>query len=139
MFQHILVPTDLTERSIQTTRVAVEMAERFGATVTVLHVIETIPGATFDELADFYRKLETDARARMAEEVARLEHTGVTVTQQIIYGRRGREILKFAAEEAVDLIVLASHRLDPSDADAGTSAISFRVGLLSNCAVLLVK
>lgn len=139
MFQHILVPTDLTERSIRTTHVAVEMADRFGATVTLLHVIETIPGATFDELDEFYRKLEADARVKMAEDVARLGHTDVKVTQQIIYGRRGREILKFAAEERVDLIVLASHRLDPSDAEAGTSTISFRVGLLSNCAVLLVK
>ena len=139
MFEHILAPTDLTDRSVRTTEVAVGMAATFGARATLLHVIETIPGATFDELGEFYRKLEERARTAMAAEVERIARTDVDIRQQVVYGNRAREILRFAVDEGVDLIALASHRLDPASAEGGLGTISHRVALLSTCPVLLVK
>ena len=49
------------------------------------------------------------------------------------------EILRFAVDEEVDLIVLASHRLDPSKPGDGWSTLSYRIGILAPCPVLLVK
>ncbi len=139
MFAHILVPTDLTERSVRTAEVAVGMASSFGASTTLLHVIETIPGATFEELDEFYRKLEERARAAMAAQVERISSAGVDLRQQVVYGSRSKEILRFAADEGIDLIVLASHQLEPARGEGGLGAISYRVGLLSTCPVLLLK
>lgn len=139
MFQHILIPTDLTDRTQRSIETAFQMAAPSGARATLLHVIETIPGTTFEELADFYRRLEERAREAMAGQVRRADAGGIEITQRVVYGRRAQEIVKFAAEEQVDLIVLASHRLDPAQGQAGLGAISYRVGILSTCHVLLVK
>jgi len=139
VFQHILVPTDLTDRTRRSLETALGMAKPFDARVTLLHVIETIPGTTFEELAEFYGKLEDKARGAMAEQVRRAGTGRTQVAQRVVYGRRAQEIVRFAADEQVDLIVLASHRLDPAQGQAGLGAISYRVGILSTCHVLLVK
>ena len=58
MFQTILVPTDLTDRTIKALNVALNVAASDASHITLLHVIETIDGTEDEELANFYRKLE---------------------------------------------------------------------------------
>jgi nucleotide-binding universal stress UspA family protein len=57
----------------------------------------------------------------------------------IVRGRRAEEIVKYAAANEVDLIVLASHRVNPSAVDRDWGTISYKVGILAQCPVLLVK
>ena len=57
----------------------------------------------------------------------------------LIYGRRAEQIVTFAAANDVDLIVLASHRVDPSKMNRDWGTISYKVGLLAQCPGLLVK
>ena len=45
----------------------------------------------------------------------------------------------YALEAGTDLIVLAPHRIDLKDPSAGWGTVSHKVGILSPCAVLLVK
>ena len=52
MFQHILVPVDLSDRTRCARGRAAELAQ--GGRVTLLHVIETLRGVEYDELEDFY-------------------------------------------------------------------------------------
>jgi universal stress protein A len=55
-------------------------------------------------------------------------------------GNRVAEILRFAQENKIDLIVMSSHKLPvrrPTVESWGT--ISYKVGILSRCPVLLVK
>ena len=59
--------------------------------------------------------------------------------KQILYGKRVYEILNFAAEHGVDLIIMSSHKLDPENVTEGWGTISFKVGVLSHCPVMLVK
>jgi universal stress protein A len=61
------------------------------------------------------------------------------VVQEIVYGDRAEEIVKFAAAHDIDLIVLASHRIDPSSTRREWGTISYKVGILAQCPVLLVK
>lgn len=136
MFQRILVPTDLTARADRAFEIALQVAGP-KAEVTLLHVIETVPGVSFDELKTFYLQLEQKARTAMAQ-VTRRAGVDVRVVDEVVFGRRAEEIVRFAADREVDLIVLASHRVDPShERDWGT--ISYKVGILSPCPVLLVK
>ena len=65
MFRRILVPTDLTDRTVKALDVAASIAKSDQGRVTVLHVIETIAGANFDELSPFYRKLEERAQKQL--------------------------------------------------------------------------
>ena len=57
MFHHILLPTDLSEHTARAADMARDLARGATARVTLLHVIETISGATYDEFATFYRDM----------------------------------------------------------------------------------
>ncbi len=139
MFKRILVPTDLTERSLKALEVAVRFALHDGSRVSLLHVIETIDDAEFDDFQDFYDKLERRAHRVMEDIVGKYGSERILIKPNIIYGKRVREIIRFAEEQAIDLIILSSH---PVEQEAGLQAwgtISYKVGILSNCPVMLVK
>ena len=138
-FRHILVPTDLTERTEKALQFATELASRDRAHVTLIHVIETIPGLTFDEAKGFYQRLERKARKPMDALTRRAGEGGMTATPAVVYGRRAEEIVLYAAAHAVDLIVLASHCVKPSRIGRDWGTISYKVGILAQCPVLLVK
>lgn len=138
MFQHILIPTDLTERTTHALALAAEMVVRPGGRLTLLHVIETIQGVSFEELDTFFRALEKKAKMRMNDFAARLGQ-GFDVAQEVVYGKRAEEIVSFATERGIDLIVLSSHRVDPAHPGRDWGTISYKVSILSSCPVLLVK
>ena len=48
MFQRILVPVDLTQKSLTAVDMAYEFADQTGAEVVLLHVIETIEHVQFE-------------------------------------------------------------------------------------------
>jgi nucleotide-binding universal stress UspA family protein len=137
LFRHILVPTDLTERTEKALQLAGRLAVSDTSRITLLHVIETIDRVRFDELKSFYERLERKARAAMTRFARRA--TARQVESALVYGRRAEEIVNFAAANAVDLIVLASHRVKPSRVNRDWGTISYKVGILAQCPVLLVK
>jgi len=137
-FQRILVPTDLTDRATKALDLALTLTAPTGPRVTLLHVIETVRGLEFEEAKPFYQKLEQKAGRMMATVRERLPNTSAEVIQEIVYGDRAEEIVRFAVAHNIDLIVLASHRVTSSGIrDWGT--ISYKVGILAPCPVLLVK
>jgi len=138
-FRHILVPTDLTERTVKALQLAGRLASPAGGRVTLVHVIEAIPGLSREEVKPFYERLERQARKTMETLTLRSQEGAPAAAGVLVSGRRAEEIVKYAAENAVDLIVLASHRVNPSIADRDWGTISYKVGLLAQCPVLLVK
>ena len=138
MFKHILVPTDLTDRSTTALEVAVKMALLEGGKITLLHVVETIEDSECNEFEDFYRKLERRAYRRL-NKMAGLFEESVLIEKQITFGKRVGGIVRYAHERDIDLIVLSSHRIEPQDMTSGWGTISYRVSILSHCPVMLVK
>ena len=138
MFRRILIPLDLSERHRRAVDVAAGLADPSG-TLTLLHVIAEIEGVRPEELGEFYDGL----RARAAEVLKRpadeLAARGLESRVEIIVGRRGFEILRIAEEEDHDLIVLASHHIDPARPGGGLGTLSHQVALLAPCDVLLVR
>jgi universal stress protein A len=138
-FRHILVPTDLTERTERALQLAGQLASRDGGRVTLVHVIETIQGLPLAEVTPFYERLERKARKTMQALTRRAGEDAPAASQVLVRGRRAEEIVKYAAANDVDLIVLASHRVNPSAVDRDWGTISYKVGILAQCPVLLVK
>jgi universal stress protein A len=138
-FRHILVPTDLTDRTEKALELARQLASPAAARVTLLHVIETIEGLSLDELRPFYERLERKARSVMESLTKRAGDAAPAVARVIVQGRRAEEIVNYAAANEVDLIVLASHRVKPSRVDRDWGTMSYKVGILAQCPVLLVK
>jgi universal stress protein A len=138
-FKRILVPTDLTDRATRALDLALALAAGRGSRVTLLHVVETVRGLGFDELRPFYRQLEKRGREKLAALTRRAGHAGPRIAQAVVYGRRAEEVVKFATRNRMDLIVLASHRVKPNMIGRDWGTISYKVGILAQCPVLLVK
>ncbi len=139
MFTKILVPVDLTDSNRAAIEVASQLAAPDNGSVTLLHVIETIADAPFEDMKDFYQRLEEKARKAMVDLAAPLTVIGKQVDQQITYGVRTREIVGYAEEHDIDLIVLSSRQLDPERPEKTWTSISHQVAVLARCPVLLVK
>lgn len=139
MFSQLLVPLDFTDKNEAAIAIAIETARRDGAEVTLLHVIETIDHMEFDEMADFYRKLEARAAAKLAVLVERFAGAGVRARFEIVFGKRAESILEQTAGGKTDLVVLSSHRVDREHPALGLGTISYQVAIVARCPVLLVK
>jgi nucleotide-binding universal stress UspA family protein len=138
-FRHVLVPTDLTEHTERALTLIEALALPESTRITLLHVIVTIDGVPASELKAFYARLERKARAAMTAMARRAVKGTLGTAVAVAYGRRAEAIVAFAAANNVDLIVLASHRVSPSLANRDWGTISYKVGILAQCPVLLVK
>ncbi len=137
MFERILVPVDLTDRQTRAIRIAGDLAGSTGV-VGLLHVIETLD-LPFEELEDFYRGLEAKAMDALLGMAAPLREAGVAFDPNVRYGDRAEEILGFAVEDGADLIVLLSHKVDLEDPGAGWTTLSYKIAIMAQCPVLLIK
>jgi len=139
MFKQILVPTDFSTKSKQALDIAVKLALEDNATVHILHVIEAIADTTFEEFKDFYTKLENRGQENMDKLMAPYTVKPVKIEQNIVYGNRAQAILSFSKAHEIDLIVLNSHKINLEDPSQGWGTISYKVGIMSQCPVMLVK
>ena len=138
MFQHILIPVDFSERNRAAVDVARDLAKQNAARLTLIHVIETIEYISVEEMRDFYARLELSARRGLNELSDSLSGQGIPAEKVIVLGKRHDEIVRYAIENKVDLILMNSHRVDPHRPE-NFGSISYRVAVLSPCAVLLLK
>lgn len=138
MFDRILLPVDLTGKNEATVSSALELLTDSG-TLTLLHVIETIADAPFEDMQDFYQRLEDKARSVMGSMTEILATQDVAVQTHVTYGRRAAEIVSFAQENSVDLIIMSSRNLDPDRPETAWASISHQVAVLAKCPVLLLK
>ncbi len=138
MFRRILVPVDFTPRSLRAVRAAAKVAATTRAKTTLLHVIERIDDGESGAFESFYRKLELAAREKMKALLAPFGER-LLVRAEILYGKPVGEILRFAQANRIDLIVMSSHKLPLRHSGESWGTVSYKVGILSRCPVLLVK
>lgn len=138
MFQNVLVPVDFTEKNVRAIDLARDLANDSGGRVILLHVIETLD-LPFEELESFYQKLEERARQELDQQADRLRAAEMEFDLELRYGKRAHEIIDFAEENPVDLIVMSSHRVDPDDPGMSWTSISYQVAILAQGPVLLIK
>ncbi len=139
MYRNILIPVDLSEKNEVALQTVRRLAHPQAASITLLHVIETLRDVPFEEMQDFYRELGEQAERTLARWTSALAEEGFDARQEIVYGQRGREIVRFAEAHQVDLIVVRSHVLDQAHLVGSFGTLSHQVALLASCSVLLVR
>lgn len=137
MFQKILVPVDFTEKNHAALETAASLVRRSGGELILLHVIEELD-LPFEEVEDFYARLETEARKDMDGFLGRVVDEGVPASGQVTYGKRAPEIVEFAETRDVELVVMTSHRVSPRK-DERFMTISHQVAIFAPCPVLLLR
>jgi len=108
MYERILVPTDGSVGSAHVALQAIDLAETYGATIHVLHVIdEKVRGL----VAGFGDEENFEARGRKAvERVAGMARNhGVDVVTAVEDGDPAQRIVDYADEIDADLIVSGTH------------------------------
>ena len=139
MFKRILVPVDFTQKNRAALETACLLAADSQSCVILLHVIEKIDYLPANELKIFYRDLQNRAREKLNVTASLIAEQDVRVQQKLVRGHRVRAILEFARKRKIDLIVMSSHKIDLKKPAQGWGTISYRVAILSQCPVLLVK
>jgi nucleotide-binding universal stress UspA family protein len=138
MFDHIVVPLDLSQRNKQALATARALAERLGARVTLLHVVQRFASVPVADMQAFYRRLTIMSERRLKREAREFAEAGIRVRIEVCTGDPAGEIVRRTRGRRGDLIVMASHRIDPKQ-PTGWGTTSYKVGILSQCAILLVK
>ena len=109
----ILLPTDFSEASKRSAQYAMGLSEKFGAELHVLHVLQDLvalvpePGLAFPPPGDYMLELTRSAEQALAD-MPQAGWSGrvVRATRQ---GPPFVEIIRYARENDVDLIVLGTH------------------------------
>jgi nucleotide-binding universal stress UspA family protein len=121
MFERILVCLDGSELAEQILPYAIEQALRFNSKLTLLQVV-TIPSSVYtasaaselpqagDMIAREIQKQEAEARAYVDRVAKSLLKKGVEA-EGVVLGplQPGRAIVKYAQDNAIDLICIATH------------------------------
>lgn len=110
-YHHLLLAVDLTEESAPVAEQARLLAKAFGATLSVVHVIEPLSlaygGDIPMDLSSVQDQIHDQARAHLAEFSRGL---GIPEDRQyLIFGRPESEIHRVARCKDVDLVVVGSH------------------------------
>jgi nucleotide-binding universal stress UspA family protein len=139
VFSRILVPTDLTDRAARALKLALALAQDRPASVTLVHVVQQVPGLPPGEMRAFYDRLVKRSRRGLASAAKLFAARGITVRSQILIGEPAREIVRAAAAARADVIVMGSHKVNPKRRGMGWGTTSYKVGILCRCPILLVK
>ena len=105
-----------------------------GGKVTLIHVMEQIPGYAISYMPQDYLR---DARAAVEEELAQMAGGLENGQGLVVVGHSGRTILDWAEENGVDLIVIASHRPGMQNLLLGSTAT--QVVRHAHCAVHVIR
>ena len=112
--KRILFPTDFSEGSDNALPYAVDMAKNYGAKLYVIHVIQDIaqmtgwyvPHVSMDELA---KDIEAGAKKEMDRYGIEQLRGVKDIERSVLKGTPNDEIIKFASENKMDMIVIGTH------------------------------
>jgi nucleotide-binding universal stress UspA family protein len=138
MFRRIMVPIDLSDARNPALLIAKRIARQNKSQMTLLHVIEKIKFLPSNETKNFYIKLKKTGAEKL-QKIADSLKSENKIHSEIILGNRASSIVSYAINNGIDLIVMNSHRVDLKEPTKGWGTISYKVAILSQCPVLLVK
>jgi len=112
--KRILVPVDFTETSDKAFDFALELAEKFGATIVAMHAFEIpvigFPDGALVATADIAGRIQEAAKKGLdAAVTTRQGRGGVKIESVLREGNAQEEIKTVAEEMKADLIVIGTH------------------------------
>ena len=135
MYKHILVPVSFDrERDAAGALEVARLLADEGGKISLLHVIEQIPGYAISYLPQGFLK---EARKAIEAELADLAAILPNGASYVVEGHSGRTILDWAEAHEPDCIVIASHRPGMQDLLLGSTAS--KVVRHATCAVHVIR
>lgn len=109
IYTHVLVATDLSEENNSVIDKALAIAKAFNAKVSILHVVEPLPGYgyAYVGIADIEAELMTEARKSM--DALSKKHNIPTERCHVEVGPMKVELIELVNQEKIDCLILGSH------------------------------
>lgn len=139
--KRILVAIDGSDPSLKAARMAADIALRFGAQLTLVHVVPKLllpPDVYGLTLAEVEKEHRAYAESLLAKAVAFLAEPGVDTTSTILYGSPAEAIAEQAAMPDVGMVVVGS-RGHGAVARMFLGSVSDRIVHISPKPVLVVR
>ena len=113
-YEKILVPVDFALHSAEAIRRAVDLAQHYSASLTLIYVYEPLDYALPEGYALYTPeqtgRLMDDFKDRLLKTQRDVEAMGLSrVESQVLNGAAAIEIVDFAREQGFDLIVMGTH------------------------------
>jgi len=110
MMKNILITTDFSETSRTAFRLAEQVAEKFGGTMTLLHVQELhLPPLVYESAGTGVGQIEREHKELAESRLQELAQRVGGIANHVVLGTPHVEIVRFAKEHEIDLIVMATH------------------------------
>lgn len=110
MYDRILLPTDGSDETEPAIEQAVDLADRYKASLHILYVVDQTaitPDMNEEVMYDEFKEM---GQSIVNELTDRAEQAGVSDgIGSVQYGMPHQEILEYADEESIDLIVMGTH------------------------------
>ena len=131
MFNHILCPTDLKERSDAAVKKAVQIAHQFGSKITLLNVHEEFMDkgerkmlrVSVDKMKEKYKRIAIESKEEMKTVIHKLHADDIEVDYLLHSGKPENVIVELAEQLGTDLIVIGT--------DGRDNVIDFVVGTIT--------
>ncbi|GAB4143495.1 MAG: universal stress protein [Planctomycetaceae bacterium] len=113
--KRILVPTDFSEHSANALKYGCALAEKFSSELHLLHVLQDLvamvpePGLAFPPPGDYIEELKTSAENALNKLPDPEWSLSAEVVRDTRQGPPFLEIVRYAKEKDVDLIVMGTH------------------------------
>ncbi len=139
----VLVPTDFSDSARQALKYGMSFAKEYGAELVLLHVVENLTVGYASDLfpvpmAEVFQEISGYAKAELAKLGTEARARGLTVEEQVVQGKPSAEIIRYATEHEIDVIVLGTHGKGMLD-QALFGSTTERVVRRAPCPVLTVR
>lgn len=111
MIQRVLVAVDGSDPSLKAVRMAAEIAQRFGAKLTLVHVVPRLllpPDVYGLTIATVEREHRTYAEGVLERAVVAVNAPGMEASTEVLFGSPAECIAEKAAAPDVGMVVLGS-------------------------------
>ena len=141
MYDDVLVPTDGSEAVDRALDHAVRLATDHDATIHALYVVDRrIATANSGELHDeVVADLESQGDEAVATVAERAESAGLDVETHVVSGTPDTEIVSYADENGIDVIVMSPEGKSPRERIQSLGSVSDRVADDATVPVFLIK
>ncbi|SOC42385.1 universal stress protein [Ureibacillus acetophenoni] len=139
MYKHILLASDGSENAVRAAKEAVKIAScNEESIIEVVYVVD-FDKAKSDVLhSNSSEALEIERRKKNSKVLQYLNDTKIRYKTTILRGNPGPEIVKYANEQKVDLVVIGSRGLNGLQ-EMMLGSVSHKVMKRVNCPALIVK
>ncbi|MCH7987587.1 MAG: universal stress protein [Planctomycetes bacterium] len=142
--KRILLPTDFSDNSKIASNYACALTEQFGSELHLLHVVQDLvamvpePGLAFPPPGDYMGEMQASAEKALDQLLDPEWTKGKTIVKSTRQGPPFLEIIRYARENDIDLIVLGTHGRSGL-AHALLGSVAEKIVRKAPCPVLTVR